>query len=92
MKKIEKWDLDKRIAFQSLLRQGYSLRQIFNMWMEVHGNSPTISTLSREVALGLTEEEYQNKQYVKYDIIKVYEKLIGADAVEYIRNRQKGER
>ena len=87
-KKIE-WDLTKRIALQKYLRQGYTLSNICEMWAEA-GDEYRMSpvTLSREVKLGLSAKESAEKRFIKYDICRVYENLIGVDAVEYIQKNR----
>lgn len=85
MARKNSWNLSKRINFQSLLKQGYSLAKVYDIWTEMHGESLSVASLGKEVALGLTPEEYKNKQYVRYDIMKVYKNLLGEDAVEYIQ-------
>ena len=63
--KIWRWDLEKRIRFQTMLQQGYTLTTIQSIWKEnnIYSESPTISALSKEVRLGLTDEEAESKRY-----------------------------
>lgn len=84
--KIWKWDLEKRIAFQELLKQGYSLPAIQSIWKEtdIFSESPSISALSKEVRLGLTEEQAKMKRYVKYDVVRAYNNLLGKDTLDWL--------
>lgn len=81
-----KWDFEKRIDFQSLLKQGYNLSKIRDIWAEYNSYDvlPSLQSMSREVKMGLDEDEKENSQFVKYDLIKVYKNLIGENAVKYI--------
>lgn len=87
-----KWDFEKRLDFQSLLQQGYTLPKVISIWKEsgIYDITPSMTSLSKEIRLGLTEEERKNKQYVKYDIMRVYKNLVGDKAFEYILSH-KGE-
>ncbi len=84
--KIWKWNLEKRIAFQGLLKQGYSLPAIQSIWKEekMFSESPSISALSKEVRLGLTEEQAKMKRYVKYDVVRAYKNILGKGTLEWL--------
>lgn len=84
--KIWRWDLEKRIRFQTMLQQGYTLTTIQSIWKEnnIYSESPTISALSKEVRLGLTDEEAESKRYVKYDVVKAYRNILGEGTLDWL--------
>ncbi len=75
--------LENREKLQWLLGEGYSLQIIYNKL----GISKT--ALYTELAKGLTEEEYVNKQYIKYNAAKAIEneivKLMGEDSLRKLK-------
>lgn len=83
------WNLKKRELFKRYLEQDYTLSKIADLWSDL-GEEYQISAaaLGREVKLGLTAQEYSDRRWAKYDITKVYEHIIGQDAVEYIRKNK----
>lgn len=82
--KVVNWDFELRRELSVLLKEGFNLSQVVSYWNEIKGFSPTIATLQNEVRKGLTEEEFEKKFYLKYDIFKVYRNLLGDDAIEFI--------
>ncbi|WP_411328678.1 hypothetical protein [Anaerofustis stercorihominis] len=89
MSKAEfKWDYWKRIELQGLLRLGYSLTQVEKIWKNDYGYSPTIVSISKEVKRGLSEDDYQKRLYLNYDVYTVYVNVIGEDAVNFIKNHK----
>lgn len=87
-----KWTFQKRELFKRYLEQAYTLSKIAELWEDL-GEDYQISAaaLGREVKLGLTEQEYSDHRWALYDITKVYEHIIGKDAVEYIRQSKEND-
>lgn len=81
------WTLQTRLALQAYLRQGYNMKNILKEFEKLGGDFANISStsISREVKQGLTEKQYQGRRYVKYDVVRSYESMIGKDAVEYLK-------
>ena len=88
MGKQTKWNLDMRLVLQNLLRQDYTLTKIRDMWQEADApyNSISLPLLSTEVRKGLTEDEIKERRFARYDITRVYESIIGKDAIDYIKS------
>lgn len=88
MGKQTKWNLDMRLVLQNLLRQDYTLTKIRDMWLEADApfNSISLTLLSNEVRRGLTPEEIKERRFARYDITRVYESIIGKDAIDYIKS------
>ena len=84
-----KWNLEKRELFKRYLEQDYTLAKIAEIWSDL-GEEYQISAaaLGREVRLGLTEEEYRDRRWAKYSVVKAYETLIGKDVVDFIRQNK----
>lgn len=81
-----KWDYCKRVELQGLLKIGYNLTQVEKIWKDEYGYSPTLVSISREVRKGLSEDDYQKRLYLNYDIYTVYMNVLGEDACNFIRN------
>lgn len=64
------WVGDKRSKLEHLLREGYPIRKI----AELMGISNT--SIYKELQDVLTEEEYENKQYLKYTAEDGWEKAL----------------
>lgn len=77
------FDLDNRKKLQFLLSDGFSLTIIQNQ-LEI-----TRSVLYTELKKGLTDDEYKNRQYVKYNpiraIIADIEKAVGKDSWDIVK-------
>lgn len=87
MKKNKKeWNLEKRLTLKKYLQQGFNITNIYKQWSKLSNDYSEFNKkdISAEIKRGLTEEEIKSRQYIKYNIYKVYEELIGADAVQYI--------
>lgn len=78
------FDLDNRKKLEFLLSDGFSLTVIQNTL------NVTRSVLYTEIKKGLTAEEYQNRQYVKYNpiraIIADIEIAIGKDSWNEVKS------
>ena len=87
---MTRWDLEMRSVLQGLLRQGYTLTEVVEEWRRVGGKygAVTVPIISTEVKRGLTPEQHKRRRYVKYDICRAYQGLIGADAFEYIQKNR----
>ena len=84
------WNLSMRLALQAYLRQGYSMTTILEEFHRIGGEYEKLSfnLISKEVKLGLTESQIKDRRYVKYDVARVYENLIGKDAADYLRKHE----
>lgn len=85
-----KWTLEMRKALQAYLRQGYTMTDILEMWSELGGEYSKLNfdRISKEVRRGLTEEQHKKKRYVKYDICRAYESIIGMEAIDYLKTHE----
>lgn len=77
------FDLDNRKKLQFLLSDGFSLT-IIQKKLDV-----TRSILYTELKRGLTAEEYKNRQYVKYNLIRAIitdiEIAVGKDSWDIVK-------
>ena len=77
------FNLDNRKKLQFLLSDGFSLT-IIQKKLDV-----TRSILYTELMRGLTAEEYKNRQYVKYNLIRAIiadiEKAVGKDGWDIVK-------
>jgi hypothetical protein len=77
------FNLDNRKKLQFLLSDGFSLT-IIQKKLDV-----TRSILYTELMRGLTAEEYKNRQYVKYNLIRAIiadiEKAVGKDSWDIVK-------
>ena len=77
------FNLDNRKKLQFLLSDGFSLTIIQNQ-LEI-----TRSVLYTELKKGLTDDEYKNRQYVKYNpvraIISEIKKYVGEDSWNVVK-------
>ena len=77
------FDLDNRKKLQFLLSDGFSLT-IIQKKLDV-----TRSILYTELMRGLTAEEYKNRQYVKYNLIRAIitdiEIAVGKDSWDIVK-------
>ena len=78
------FDLDNRKKLEFLLSDGFSLT-IIQKKLDV-----TRSILYTELMRGLTAEEYKNRQYVKYNLIRAIitdiEIAVGKDSWNEVKN------
>lgn len=59
-----KWNTELREGLKFLIENGFTIKKIIE---EMNMSYPT---LNAEIKRGLTLEEYENKQYLKYDILR----------------------
>lgn len=59
-----KWNTELREGLKFLIENGFTIKKIME---EMNMSYPT---LNAEIKRGLTQEEYENKQYLKYDIVR----------------------
>jgi len=83
-KKMTKFfNLDNRKKLQLLLLDGFSLT-VIQKTLNI-----TRSVLYTEIKKGLTDEEYKNRRYVKYNltraIIADIEKFVGEDSWNFVK-------
>lgn len=64
------WTGEKREELEFLLNEGYAIRKI----SELMGISP--AAIYKELKDVLTEEEYENRQYLKYTAKAGWEKVL----------------
>lgn len=83
-----KWSFSKRVELQGLLKLGYSLNQVVEMWKDQYGYSPTYVSIKNEVKKGLSEDDYKMRLYLNYDVYTVYLNLLGEDVVNFIKKHK----
>lgn len=93
MRKSFKWTLEKRKMLKQYLEDGYSQKKVCTLLraFEEFENLTEVK-LNIEVKKGLSEEDQKDRRFSKYSIVKVYENIIGADAIEYLRQEFKNEK
>ncbi|MDY6037470.1 MAG: hypothetical protein SPI74_00500 [Eubacterium sp.] len=79
------FSLENRKKLKFLLGEGFSITLIQKKL------SITRTSMYTELKKGLTEDEYTNRQYVKYDYIRAIEKdvekYIGAESLKELKER-----
>lgn len=82
------WTLEKRQQLEHLLAEGFNVTQIKEL---VGGSQPTIL---KEIKRGVSEEEYDQKRFVKYSFIQaIYKEVlenIGKEQLDILLNEYKG--
>lgn len=82
-----KWTLSDKKILKGLCEQGYNIKTIHEK-MRAMGKEFNYDAIRREVLAGLTEQQIQEKRYFKYSINRSYEKVIGKDAIDYIKENR----
>lgn len=81
------WTLEKRQQLEHLLAEGFSVNQV----RELVGGSA--STVLREIKRGVSEEEYNQKRFVKYSFKQaIYQEVIesiGKEQLDILLNEYK---
>lgn len=82
------WTLEKRQQLEHLLAEGFNVNQV----RELVGGSA--STILKEIKRGVSEEEYDQKRFVKYSfkqaICKEVLENIGKEQLDILLNEYKG--
>lgn len=59
-----KWNIELREELKFLIEQGFTIKKIME---DLDMSYPTLNS---EIKRGLTKEEYKNKQYLRYNIVR----------------------
>ncbi len=82
------WTLEKRQQLEHLLAEGFNVNQV----RELVGGSA--STILKEIKRGVSEEEYNQKRFVKYSFKQaIYKEVlenIGKEQLDILLNEYKG--
>lgn len=82
------WTLEKRQQLEHLLAEGFNVNQV----RELVGGSA--STILKEIKRGVSEEEYDQKRFVKYSFKQaIYKEVlenIGKEQLDILLNEYKG--
>lgn len=86
------WTLEKRILLQQWLKEGGMLVTVCREWQALDDenlNTITEVMLRSEIEKGITPEDHAARRWNRYDPMRVYETMIGKDAMAYVIQRVK---
>lgn len=72
------WNLDKRMALNHLIKEGYNLKTISKVI------DLSVPTILKELKRGMVEKAFNEKRYVTYN----YERAIYNDVKQYLDDKQ----